>query len=184
MYLSVWLDGLITKSKAWNVQLHLSIKSSIIFLHVLLACIICSHCIITYSKVGRTSKPFTVTTTHSLCLLYSSAGATPTPQKLFRWIRLFSVIMHWYCSMYMRPYLQLSVYSLLVLRKTWVQKKAVISHLLKNHIQAYVFRTATEKKKKQHAIKFHHLPTPVLNETAVKRSISTHLHPYSPTCKS
>lgn len=100
MCLSVWLDGLIIKSKAWNMQLHLSIINSHYFFHVLLACIICSHCIITYSKVGRTSKPFTENTAHSLCLLYSPAGAIPTPQKLFRWMRLFSVIMHWHCSVY------------------------------------------------------------------------------------
>lgn len=146
MYLSVWLDGLITKSKAWNVQLHLSIISFHYFFHVLLACIICSRCVITYSKVDRTSKPFTENTTNSLCLLYSSAGAIATPQKLSKWVRLFSVIMHWQCSIYISPYLQLSLYSLLLLRKTGAQNKAMISYSLRNHIQAYVLFTAIEKK--------------------------------------
>lgn len=34
------------------------------------------------------------------------------------------------------------------------------------------------KKKKIHAIKYHHLPASVLNETTVKGSISIHLHPF------
>lgn len=67
-----------------NMQLCLYIVNSISFLHFLLACIISSHCTISFSKAFRVLNQFAVNITYHFCCI-PQQWPQRTPEKLFRW---------------------------------------------------------------------------------------------------
>lgn len=65
-----------------NMQLCLYVVNSTSFLYFLLACIICSHCTISFSKSFRILNRLAVT--YHLCCTPQQGPQRP-PEKLFRW---------------------------------------------------------------------------------------------------
>lgn len=159
-----------------NMQLCLYIVNSISFLHFLLARIISSYCTISFSKAYRVLNQFAVNITYHLCCTPQQRPQRP-PEKLFRWPKSWKLWTdYWNISIGCTPCIQVVYSSSMCSVACWYWGPCEC----KDFTFKKSYPTFTAAEKKLCANKFHHLPAPVLNETTVNGSMSTHLHPWGP----